>query len=486
MTKTAQSKPSAKKSPLAKSAPQASGQGPAALDINKTEDWAKIQQNWAKIQLEKAQAHADKFFTSSEDLPLSSHLLLVGIVSFFVAFIVWANFATLDEVTRGIGKVIPSSEVQVIQNLEGGIVDEFMVKEGDEVTAGQIVMRLRNIDATSNLGANQQKYLGLLAAISRLKAEAEGKTTPEFPDEVMKGAPQSVTEELEAFRANMQSLNSQTQIYEQQLVQREQEIREINSKASDLRQVIALSRQERDMIAPLVERGSAPKIELIQLERGLTERQGELNSLLAALPRSQSAVQEAKAKIDEVTNTSRAQAQTELSAKMSEMNAIKQTLGSLEDRKTRTEIRSPVNGTVKDIKIATVGGVIKPGEDVLEIVPKDDQLLVEANVRPGDIAFLHPKQGAMVKITAYDFAIYGGLKGELIDISADTITNEKGESFYRVRLRTFENSLKRKGEVLPIIPGMVASVDIMTGKKTVMEYILKPFIKTMGNAMNER
>lgn len=473
----------------ADNAPQpkaANEQKSADLDINKTEDWAKIQQNWAKIQLEKAQAHADKFFTTSEDLPLSSHMLLVGIISFFVVFILWANFATLDEVTRGIGKVIPSSEVQVIQNLEGGIVEEFMVKEGDEVAAGQILMRLSNIDAISNLGANQQKYLGLLASISRLKAEAEGKITPEFPDEVIKGVPQSVTEELEAFRANMQSLSSQTQIYEQQLVQREQEIREINSKAGDLRQVIALSRQERDMIAPLVERGSAPKIELIQLERGLTERQGELNSLLGALPRSQSAVAEAKAKIGEVTNTYRAQAQTELSAKMSEMNAIKETLGSLEDRKTRTEIRSPVNGTIKDIKIATVGGVIKPGEDVLEIVPKDDQLLVEANVRPGDIAFLHPKQGAMIKITAYDFAIYGGLKGELIDISADTIINEKGESFYRVRLRTFENSLKRKGEILPIIPGMVASVDIMTGKKTVMEYILKPFIKTMGNAMNER
>lgn len=477
MASTPKKNPSEKKQEPAK---------PADLDLNTAEDWEKIQKNWAKTQIEKAQARADRFFTSDDELPLSVHLLLVAIVAFFAVFIAWANFATLDEVTRGEGKIIPSSEIQVVQNLEGGIVDEFLVREGDEVTAGQIIMRLRNIDASSSLGANQQKYLGLLAAISRLRAEAEGKATPEFAEDVVKGAPESVTEELEAFRANVQSLSSQTRIYEQQLVQREQEIREINGKATDLRQVIALSRQERDMIAPLVERGSAPKIELIQLERSLTERQGELNSLLAALPRSQSAVQEAKAKIDEVTNTYRAQAQTALSAKMSEMNAIKETLGSLEDRKTRTEIRSPVNGTVKDIKIATVGGVIKPGEDVVEIVPKDDQLLVEANIRPGDIAFLYPKQNAMIKITAYDFAIYGGLKGELIDISADTITNEKGESFYRVRLRTFENNLKRKGEVLPIIPGMVASVDIMTGKKTVMEYILKPFIKTLGNAMNER
>lgn len=475
-----------KKDPMKKDPAQKSGPAAADLNINKANEWAQVQNEWMKVQMEKAQARADKFFTTDEEMPLGAHLLLVAMAGFIVFFILWANFATLDEVTRGDGKVIPSSEVQIIQNLEGGIVDEFLVKEGDSVTAGQIVMRLRNIDASSNLGSNQSKYLGLLATVSRLKAEAEGKPTPEFPEEVMKGAPQSVTEQLENFKANMQSLNSQTQVFQQQLIQREQEVRELNSRVSDIRSVLSLSRQERDMIAPLVERGSAPKVELIQLERGLREKEGELNGLLTALPRSQAAVQEAKAKIEEVQNTAKAQAQTELSAKTLEMNAIRETLGSLQDRKTRTEIRSSVNGTVKDIKISTVGGVVKPGEDLVEIVPKDDQLLVEARVRPSDIAFLHPGQDAMIKITAYDFSIYGGLKGDLIDISADTITNEKGESFYRVRLRTHENALKRKGEVLPIIPGMVASVDIMTGKKSVMEYILKPFIKTMGNAMNER
>lgn len=456
------------------------------LSINKAGDWAKIQEDWVKGQVEKAQARADKFFTTDEELPLSSHILMMAIVGFFAVFIIWANFATLDEVTRGEGKIIPSSEIQVIQNLEGGIVDEFLVHEGEEVKAGQIIMRLRDIDATSNLGANQSKYLGMMATVSRLKAEAEGKTTPEFPEEVMKGAPGSVSEELEAFKANNQSINSQIAVYEQQLAQREQEVRELNTRITDIRGVIGLSNQERDMIAPLVERGSAPKVELIQLDRALKEKQTELNGLLGALPRSKAAVSEAQAKIAEVKNGFKAQAQTELSAKMIEMNAIGETLGSLEDRKTRTEIKSPVNGTIKDIKVNTVGGVIKPGENIIEIVPKDDQLLIEARVRPADIAFLYPKQKAVVKLTAYDYSIYGGLKGELVDISADTITNEKGESFYRVRVRTFENTLKRKGEILPIIPGMVASVDIMTGKKTVMEYILKPFIKTLNNAMNER
>lgn len=456
------------------------------LDINKTEDWAKIQQEWMKVQLEKAQAHADHFFASDDELPLRSHLLLVSIAAFFVFFILWANFATLDEITRGEGKIIPSSQIQVIQNLEGGIIDEFLVKEGDEVKAGQILLRLRNIDAASNLGSNQAKYLGLVATIARLRAEADGKSTVDFPPEVMKGAPQSVTSELDAFKANAQSLYSQTQVYEEQMSQREQEIRELNTRISDARGVISLSQQERNMIAPLVERGSAPKVELIQLDRALREKQGELNSLMASLPRAKAAVQEAQAKINEVKNTAKAQAQTELSAKTTEMSSIKQTLGSLEDRKTRTEVRSPVNGTVKDIKITTVGGVVKPGEDLMEIVPKDDQLLVEARVRPADIAFLHPGQKAMVKITAYDFSIYGGLEGELVDISADTIANEKGESFYRIRVRTKESSLKRKGQILPIIPGMVTGVDVMTGRKTVMEYILKPFMKTLETSMSER
>lgn len=247
------------------------------LNINKPGEWAQIQNEWVKTQMEKAQAQADKFFTTDEELPLGSHMLMIGIVAFFVTFILWANFATLDEITRGDGKVIPSSQVQVIQNLEGGIVDEFMVKEGQEVQANQVIMRLRNIDAASSLGANQSKYLGLMATTARLRAEAEGQTTPDFPDEVVKAAPQNVAEEMDAFRANMQSLNSQLQVFQQQLTQREQEVRELNGRAADIRSVLALSRQERDMIAPLVERGSAPKVELIQLERGLREKQNELN-----------------------------------------------------------------------------------------------------------------------------------------------------------------------------------------------------------------
>lgn len=454
--------------------------------LNEAAEWAKIRADWAKEKYQTAQAHADRFFTTDDELPLSQHIMLVMVSAFFVVFIVWANFAALDEVTRGDGRVIPSTEIQKLQSLEGGIVEEFLVREGDSVEAGQPLMRLRDIQASSDLGANRKRYLGLLAKIERLKAEADGLPAPVFSEDVMKGAPASVQEELEAFKANAANLQSQTLVLDQQQMQREQEVSGLRRRVSDLQDVLRLSREERDMIAPLVERGSAPKVELLQLERGIKERQTELNSVSASLTQAESAVNEAKARIEELKNSAKAQAQTELSTTMIEMNSVKETLSGLEDRKVRTEIRSPVDGTIKDMLVNTVGGVVQPGADLIEIVPKDDQLIIEARIRPSDIAFLHPGQAAVVKLTAYDYSIYGGLKGELIDISADTLTNEEGETFYRVRIRTKETALKRKGEVLEIIPGMVASVDILTGEKTVMEYILKPLIKTLDVAMNER
>lgn len=454
--------------------------------LNHNDEWAKIQSDWAKTQVEKMAARADKFFVTDEDMPLHQHILLMAIAAFFFLFIVWANFATLDEVTRGQGRIIPSSEIQKLQSLEGGIVDEFMVKEGEEVKAGQLLLRLRDIQASSDLGSNQKRVLGLQAKIARLQAESEGKSTPDFPDAVMKGVPESVSEELNSFRANQANLQNQLAVTDQQLAQRRQEISELRGRIGDVRSVIALARQEMETIRPLVERGSAPKLELLQKERDLKERQTELNSLESSIPRIQATITEAEARIKEVRSSFQAQAQTELSATQIELNSLGETLGALQDRKTRTEIKSPVNGYVKDITVSTVGGVVQPGMLLVEIVPKDDQLLVEAEIRPSDIAFLHPGQKAVVKITAYDFSIYGGLKGDVVDISADTITNEKDEKVYRVRVRTEETTLKRKNEVLPIIPGMVASVDILTGKKTVMEYLLKPIVKTLDNSMGER
>ncbi|MCD8498234.1 MAG: HlyD family type I secretion periplasmic adaptor subunit [Alphaproteobacteria bacterium] len=457
-----------------------------AQSINQEKQWANVRAKWAKEKADLAEAKAMAMLEVEDDLPLSKHMLLLFIFLFFAIFIIWANLAPLDEVTRGEGKVIPSTEVQALQSLDAGIVEEFLVKEGQEVEAGQVLVRLSDIEASSDLGANNARYLGLMASITRLQAEAEGKSTVTFPDEVMKGAPSSVTEEMNAFRANQLSLQNQLNILEQQRAQREQEVRELETRISDTRGTVRLQQQEMEMVRPLVEKGSAPKMELLQLERSIQEKNTELNGYLSSLPRAKSAIGEVRARIADIRSTAKAQAQTELAAKQIELSEIGERLGALKDRKTRTEIKSPVNGTIQDITVNTVGGVVRPGEDFIKIVPKDDQLIVEAKVKPSDRAFIYPGQKAVIKITAYDYSIYGGLEGELVDISADTFEDEKQNTYYKVKLRTYETEIKHDQETLPITIGMVASVDILTGKKTVMQYILKPLIKTLGDAMNER
>ncbi|MGH1376025.1 MAG: HlyD family type I secretion periplasmic adaptor subunit [Alphaproteobacteria bacterium] len=454
--------------------------------MNEHGRWTAIRQSWAKEKAGLAHAHAISFFDTDDQLPLSKHLLLISVAAFFLTFIVWANLATLDEVTRGDGKVIPSSDVQALQSLDAGVMEEFLVKEGDQVQQGDVLVRLRNIEASSDLGANRARYLGILASITRLQAEAEGQDDFDFPEEVVKEAPSSVTEEINAFRANKLQMQGQVNVLNQQLLQREQEVAELTTRIKDLNGVIYLQRKEMNIIKPLVEKGSAPKLELLQLQRGIRERVTELNGLKTSLPRAKSAIAEAEARLAEVKTTAQAGAQTELASRLTELNEIRERLTGLEERKGRKEIRSPVTGTIQELTVNTIGGVVRAGEDLIKIVPKDDQLIVEARVKPSDRAFIYPGQQAVIKITAYDFSIYGGLKGELLSISADTFEDEQGNSFYRVRLRTYETELKRKGEVLPIIPGMVASADILTGQKTVMQYLLKPFVKTLGNAMNER
>lgn len=466
--------------------PQQAPLPPQDQSINNPQQWEGVRENWASQQRQKAQAHMLNFFDTDDDMPLSRHLLLVSISAFLILFMLWANMATLDEVTRGEGKIIPSSEVQAVQILEAGLVEEFLVREGEDVQKGQVLMRLSDIEASSDLGANRARYLGLLASITRLQAESEGKSTVVFTDDVMKGAPSSVTEELNTFRANQQQMESQINIFRQQLSQREQELRELNTRIVDTRGVISLQQQERDMVAPLVARGSAPKMEMLQLDRTIKEKRTELNGYLTSRPRIQSSIDEAKARISDIKTTMQAQAQVELSAKLIELNELKERLSALKERKTRTEVKSPVTGTIQEITVNTVGGVVRAGEDLVKIVPKDDKLIVEAKIRPSDRAFVYPGQPAMIKITAYDFSIYGGLDGEVLDISADSIEDENGDTFYRVRLKTYETELKRKGEILPITVGMVASVDILTGEKTVMQYLVKPFAKTVETAMRER
>lgn len=421
----------------------------------------------------------------NSDIPIAPTIVLYIIAAFFIVFLVWANWATLDEVARGEGRIIPSSKVKEVQGVDKGQVAEIFVREGQAVKKGDPLLSIRSTEARSNFLANQSRVFGLQAQIERLKAEVDGAQNLDFSQELVEKAPENVVEERRAFERSRDQLQSQLSIVESQVAQRRQEVSEIESQIANLKEVIALSRQEMEMIEPLVESGAAPKVELIQLERAMKEKEGELSRLRESLPRARSALDEALARREEVITTARSDAQQQLSQTLIELRSIREKLAGFQDIQDRTTLMAPVDGLVQSIN-ENLGGVVEPGEKLVEIVPEEDSLIIEARVNPSDIAFLHPGQKAKIKITAYDFSIYGGLDGELVDISPDSITDRQGNTFYRVRLQTKEKNLEHRGERLPLMPGMVANVDILTGEKTVMAYLLKPFFKTVDKALNER
>lgn len=412
-----------------------------------------------------------------------AHVLLFGVAAFFVAFIAWAKLAPLDEVTRGDGRIIPSSQKKVVQHLEGGILAELLVEEGQIVDQGEIVMRIANRAAEAELGERRKKYLGLRASAARVAAEADGLESILFPNDVLNDSSGTAEAERRLFDVRRVQLDQQLEILRSQVQQKQQELTELTSKAEQLRLSKGLAQQEYDLLKPLVEAGAAPRLDLLRVQQKLQDLETQVAGVELALPRTRAAVEEADRRIAEKQSAFRSTAQEELNRLRVEIARLGEEIAAGEDRSQRTEITSPVRGTVNSILINTIGGVVRPGDDLMEIIPLEDTLLVEARIRPADRAQLWPGLGAVVKVSAYDYSVFGGLDATLIDISPDTITDERGETFYRIRLRTIDSSL---GEDKPIIPGMTASVDILTGQKTVLDYILKPILRAQQNALRER
>lgn len=413
------------------------------------------------------------------------HSLLFLTIAFFVAAGWWAYETSLDEVTRGEGKVVPSSKIQVIQNLEGGILAEVMVKEGQTVNKGQELLKIDDTRFSSSFRETQLKYWELLARSTRLEAESEGKALV-IPEEVITKQPVLADNEKALYHSRQLELESAIRVLKQQEDQRRQELVERKSRQKQLERSYELSNKELKMSEPLVAAGVMSEVELLRLKRATNDLQGEMDANRLAIPRIWSTLNEVRQKMDEQNLRFQSEAASQLSEVKAELARTKETIFSLKDRVTRTQVRSPVKGTIKQLKINTVGGVIQPGMDLMEIVPVEDNLLVEAHIRPADIAFLRPGQDAMVKFTAYDFSIYGGIPAKLERISADTITNEKDESFYLIYLRTDKNYIESSKGNLNIIPGMTTTVDILTGKKTVLDYLLKPILKAKHEALRER
>ncbi|WP_119168903.1 HlyD family type I secretion periplasmic adaptor subunit [Algihabitans albus] len=417
---------------------------------------------------------------------LAAQLLLFAIAGFVVWAVIWAAHAEIDQVSSGTGRVIPSRQIQVVQNLEGGILSELLVREGERVEAGQVLMHLDDTQLTSDFGENQVKALGLQAVVARLQAELSDEPL-RFPAAVQDAMPQVTEAEAALYDARANELTSALNRLGEQLNQKHRELEETDARIVQLTRSVDLTRQEIGILAPLVERGINAPIDLIRLRREENQYVGDLAVAEKTRERLQAGLAEIEAETAETRAQFRSRALQELNEAQVNLQALQQVLTSRGDRVQRAVIRAPTTGTVKQLFVTTLGGVVRPGQDLVEIVPTEDTLLVEARLRPADIAFIYPSQAAKVKITAYDFTVYGVLPASVEHISADTIQDEaSGESFYLVRVKTDVAQLQDKqGVSLPVIPGMTAAVDILTGKRTVLQYILNPFLKVGQRALRE-
>ena len=420
-----------------------------------------------------------------EDAPRIVRLTIWGLLAFLLFALAWAHFAIVDEVTRGDGKAIPSSRLQKIQNLEGGIVAELYAHEGQIVDVGDPLLQLDDTRFASNVGETTADANALALRVERLTAEVEGRE-PSFPADIAAQAPALASNEMALFNSRQQQLRDELGGLEEQLVQRRQELREMGSKQGQFRSSLALLHKEIEMSEPLVASGAISPVEVLRLKRAEVESRGQLDATTLAMPRAEAAIKEIDSKIGEARGRYRSEALTQLNEARTDLTKLQSTGKALEDRVRRTLVTSPVRGVVKQLMVNTVGGVIQPGSDIMEIVPLDDTLLIEAKIRPQDIAFLHPGQEAVVKFTAYDYTIYGGLKARIEYIGADSVTDDEGNSFFLIHLRTDKSHLGTDDKPLLIIPGMVATVDIITGHKSVLSYLLKPIIRARAEALRER
>lgn len=370
---------------------------------------------------------------------------LYSTVLVLLVFVAWAAWAQLEEVTTGSGKVIPTSREQVIQSLEAGVLAEIMVSEGDTVEADQPLLRIDDVRQGASVKEGQSKVDALLASAARLRAESQGGALV-FPAEVQRRAPELIRNERDTFEARRRSLDA---------------------SLGAQQQALRLAQEELRITEPMAAGGYVSDVEVLRIKRTLAE---------------------AKGRIAELSGKFRAEAAAELARVESELAGQRAGLTSREDTFRRTVLRAPKRGVVKNIRINTLGGVIQPGQDLLEIIPMDDSLLIETRIRPSDIAFLRPGMEAIVKVTAYDSAVYGWLPAKLVQISPDTLRDEvrREETYYRALVRTDAAALKTPdGKSLPIIPGMLAQVDIKTGQKSVLSYVFKPVLRAK-EALRER
>lgn len=423
-----------------------------------------------------------------QDEARASTVTIRLIAGLFFAFALWAGLAELDEVARGDGRVIPAQKTQVIQSAEPGIILELFVRPGQRISRGDMLARLDKTPTSANLGEVEAKVRSLTAQVLRLQIESEGRIDEAYPcpEEIRQRAPAVCRAETDLFKARVDSLRSRTKVFEEKAEQKRRELAETETNIARLTDSLDLSRRELVMIEPLVKRKIVSDLDLIRAQRAVSESDGQLRAVMEAKARVEAGVREAELQVLEQILIFRQTASAEMTEKRSELSIAEETTKGAAERLRRTDIRSPVDGVINELYFNTQGAFVNAGDKVLSIVPVEE-LLVEARMRPSDIAFVHNGQKAVVKVTALDYSIYGGLDGVVETVGADTVLDPTTkEPFYTVIVRTKETRLKANDIEHQIMPGMVCSVDILTGKKTILQYLLKPINRARENAMRER
>ncbi|AZQ12247.1 MULTISPECIES: HlyD family type I secretion periplasmic adaptor subunit [Shewanella] len=446
----------------------------------------------------------DVYGAMMTDAPTSHRLTIWALSALIVSFLIWAFFAKLDQVTVGSGKVIPSSQVQVIQSLDGGVLQELFVREGNLVTKGQPLARIDDTRFRSDFAQQEEEVYSLQANVARMRAELNSITVSDmasdwreqvriakeqlvFPNDLRAQKPDLVAHQQAEYNGRLDNLENQLEILARQIQQRQQESEELTTKIATMTTSFQLISRELELTRPLAQKGIVPEVELLKLERTVNDLQGELKALRSMRPKIKASLDEAILKRREAVFVFAADTRAQLNEMQTRLARMSEAQVGAQDKVSKAVINSPVNGTIKTLHINTLGGVVQPGVDIMEIVPSEDQLLIEAKITPKDIAFLHIGLPAVVKVTAYDFTRYGGLKGTVEHISADTTLDEEGNSFYLIRVRTEESSLvKDDGTEMPIIPGMLTSVDVITGQRSILEYLLNPILRAKDTALRER
>ncbi|MCV3238891.1 HlyD family type I secretion periplasmic adaptor subunit [Mesorhizobium sp. ZC-5] len=421
--------------------------------------------------------------------PLFARLALAVIILLIGSFIAWSAVTEIDEITRGDGKVIPVSKTQIVQSTEPGVVQEIAVQVGQVVSKGDLIIRLDDTSTTASLGESVARSRALQTQIARLEIEMAGdfKSDLDCPEAIAKTSPQICENENQLLRARRDNFRNKLSVLEERRQQRMKELDEAHANISRLEENLKIAQREEDLIAPMAKRKLVAQTDLIRVQKELTEVTGQLQLAKESIDRIKAAISEASLQVDELGLQLQQEALAEKTQALSELSVIEETIRGASDRVARTDIRSPVDGVINTLDVNTIGAYVQPGSVIGGVVPTSETLLVEARVSPRDIAFVRPGQPALVKISAYDFSIYGGIEGEVSNITADSLVDQNsGETFYQVRVKTAKSELVKDGRTYAIIPGMIASVDIMTGHKTILHYLLKPINKAKDEALRER